>query len=111
MSIDLKISGLIFYMEQKTSGNAVNSMNGYHYQRLYTILLILESFDNPEIKIVEEGIEDCDIYLATNNLVLNQIKYHNSNTKESITVDHPMQVLVNYKLFHNRSYYSPLLDY
>ena len=72
-------------MVKKTSGNAESSMNGYHYQRLYTILLILESFDNPQItKVNEEYIEDCDFFSSTNELVLNQIKYHNSNTIESI---------------------------
>lgn len=72
-------------MVKKTSGNAESSMNGYHYQRLYTILLILESFDNPQItKVNEEYIEDCDFFSLTNELVLNQIKYHDSDAIESI---------------------------
>lgn len=71
-----------------TTGGAENSMNGFHYQRLYTILLILESFSDPEIiEVMEEKIEDCDFYCHNNKKILNQIKYHNSYANESITKD------------------------
>lgn len=65
----------------KKSGDASSSMNGYNYQRLYMIVLILQSLNNETIKsIKEEHYEDCDLIKTDGNLILNQIKYHDEKS-------------------------------
>jgi len=62
------------------------SMNGFFYQRYYTILQFLQ--DTEYEYILEEGFEDIDLIKHNSNRDIIQIKYFkNSNDNESLTYD------------------------
>lgn len=67
--------------------DASGGMNGFEYQRLYAIKLLLEvDIQNFEI-VREEGFEDIDFITYTGNKEIYQIKHHKStsNSTESLT--------------------------
>ena len=68
---------------------AVWSMNGFHYQRLYTIQLALTSMNaNDVFKISEEGHDSEDIEITRScGRYMYQIKYPDTEENESITIN------------------------
>lgn len=71
--------------EIKNTGDASNSSNGFSYQRMYTILLILDNYDNNEIEYIqEEGNEDIELIKIGGRKDVYQLKYHNSNENETL---------------------------
>jgi hypothetical protein len=69
------------------SRDASKSMNGYMYQRYYTILTFLDNINNDKYEyMMEEGYEDIDIIENTGIRTLIQIKYlEKATSEESLT--------------------------
>jgi hypothetical protein len=71
--------------------DASTKINGYYYQRLYAIKIILEHIDDTNkienMRVLEEGDEDIDIIDNSNFKIITQIKYHNTDNppSESLT--------------------------
>lgn len=71
--------------EIKNKGDASDSSNGFSYQRMYTILLILDNYDNNEIGYIqEEGNEDIELIKTNGRKDVYQLKYHNSDENETL---------------------------
>ncbi|ATZ81270.1 hypothetical protein BMW23_1227 [Bodo saltans virus] len=68
------------------SRDATKSMNGYSYQRLYALYFVTNYYDNNNgiTMLKEEGDEDVDLFIDDNNKEVTQIKYYDSNKKESL---------------------------
>lgn len=66
--------------------DASDSMNGYHYQRIWAIKILLDNYDTIK-NILEEGNEDIDIEYENGDKEVIQIKYHRINKPESLTKD------------------------
>jgi hypothetical protein len=63
--------------------DASNSINGYSYQRYMSIYYILNK--SKYIAIKEEGAEDIDLYYENNDIDTIQVKYHTTDSPESLT--------------------------
>jgi hypothetical protein len=65
---------------------ATDPMNGYIYQRYYSIYKFCENHEDYEY-FLEEGNEDIDMIKNNKNKTVIQIKYHRTDVKESLTKD------------------------
>lgn len=71
--------------DETNKGDASDASNGFSYQRLYTILLILDNYDNNEIEYIqEEGNEDIELIKTNGKKDVYQLKYHNSDENETL---------------------------
>ncbi len=65
---------------------AAHTMNGFMYQRYYSLYKFFEEFNNEDYDTIgEEGYEDIDLTKKNGMTTIIQIKYHTTTTPESIS--------------------------